>query len=421
MISKLSVATGCLFKKKCCALPALHALNAVRSFSSVGTEHAKRETGDVATKFSLLQMDEAAKKKRKPIKKIRPVYAVEAEKAGEEAKDTSLKSIHQELALKQQLAVSEERTIDAQVETAEVLEERKATKLAQIIDGKSIAAQVRGEVKNKTAELGLTPGLGVILVGSRVDSATYVINKSKAAHECGFHVDDRLLSETATQEEVLEAVDALNADPKVHGILVQLPLPAHICEQTVLQRIQIQKDVDGFSEHNIGSLALNGGNPHATACTPAGVMELLKRSNVNIVGKNCVVLGRSNIVGTPCALMLMRNNGTVTICHSYTSDTQRIIGEADILIAAIGRPEFVRGEWLKEGCVVIDVGINSMPDASSKKGYKLVGDVNFEECSKKASLITPVPGGVGPMTIAMLLKNTLNLAYRAVGDGSKAK
>jgi len=288
------------------------------------------------------------------------------------------------------------------------------------IDGKAIAAQVRAEVKEEASKLSIRPGLATVLVGNRPDSATYVRMKTKAAAECEFHHVDRLLEDTISQVDLLKVVDELNEDPKVHGILVQLPLPSHIDEQTILRHIKVSKDVDGFSAENMGNLALKGGDPSALPCTPAGVMELLKRSNVEISGKNCVVLGRSNIVGIPVALMLMHANGTVSICHSRTTDIPERCRQADIVIAAIGKPGFVRGDWLKEGCVVIDVGINSVDDSSAVKGYRLVGDVNFDEACTKASKITPVPGGVGPMTIAMLLKNTLRLAQRSVAESSQA-
>jgi len=284
--------------------------------------------------------------------------------------------------------------------------------VAEKIDGKAIAEQVRTEVKEKVAKLHVQPGLAVVLVGNRPDSATYVKNKTKFAHECGFYLDDRKFEETVSEKELIECVEELNKDVRVHGILVQLPLPSHINEQNVLRKIAYAKDVDGFSAQNIGNLALKGGLPSSLPCTPAGVMELLRRSNVEVSGKSCVVIGRSNIVGTPVALMLMHANGTVTICHSRTPDIADRCRQADIVVAAIGKAGFVRGDWLKEGCVVIDVGINSVP-ADTPKGYRLVGDVNFEEASQKASKITPVPGGVGPMTIAMLLHNTLSLAERA--------
>merc|ERR1719335_1949826 len=252
--------------------------------------------------------------------------------------------------------------------------------------------------------------MAVVLVGNRPDSATYVRNKGKAASEVGCFVLDKKFDEDVSQDVLIKCIQELNANPKVHGILVQLPLPAHIDESAVLTQIAFEKDVDGFSSRNIGELALKGGKPSAVACTPAGCMELLKRSGVDPSGKNCVVLGRSNIVGMPMVLLLTHANGSVKVCHSKTPDIADECRRADIVVAAIGKPEFVRGDWLKPGCTVIDVGINSIPDASKKSGQRLVGDVNFDECKFKADHITPVPGGVGPMTIAMLLKNTCELA-----------
>ena len=218
-----------------------------------------------------------------------------------------------------------------------------------------------------------------------------------------------------TQEELEATISQLNEDAKVHGILVQLPLPEHISEAEVLKKIAVEKDVDGFSVTNIGNLCLRGGDPPlAIACTPAGCMELLRRSNVEVSGKDAVVLGRSNIVGMPIANLLQQSNATVTVCHSRTQNVEEHIRRADILIAAIGKPHFVKGSWIKPGATIIDVGINSVPDASRKRGYRLVGDVDFAAAVSVAGKITPVPGGVGPMTIAMLLKNTLELAKRCI-------
>merc|ERR1719420_1060769 len=257
--------------------------------------------------------------------------------------------------------------------------------------------------------------MAVVLVGNRPDSATYVRNKGKAASEVGCFVLDKKFDEDVSQDALIKCIQELNANPKVHGILVQLPLPSHINESNVVTRIAFEKDVDGFSSRNIGELALKGGKPSAVACTPFGCMELLKRSGVDVSGKDCVVLGRSNIVGMPMVLLLTHANGSVKICHSRTKDIAANLKQADIVIAAIGKPEFVKGEWLKDGAVVIDVGINSIPDATKKSGQRLVGDCDYKSCKKKASAITPVPGGVGPMTIAMLLKNTQELAKMAAG------
>jgi len=289
----------------------------------------------------------------------------------------------------------------------------------QKIDGKAIAAQVRAEIKVSTAELkaahNVTPGLAVILVGSRKDSQSYVRNKKKAAEEVGFHTVDIVLPETVSQEELLVELEKLNTDPEVHAILVQLPLPKHIDEALVLSKIRVDKDADGFSAENVGNLCMKGGFPPlAVPCTPAGCVELLQRSGVEVAGTNVVVLGRSNIVGMPVSQILQSMDATVTVCHSRTKDMVSYLKNADIVVAAVGKAEYVRGEWLKPGCVVIDVGINAVDDATKKLGYRLVGDVNFAEAQGVASLITPVPGGVGPMTIAMLLKNTLNLARHSI-------
>lgn len=289
-----------------------------------------------------------------------------------------------------------------------------------IIDGKKISADVREEVKTMTAELvaehGVTPGLAVVLVGERKDSQTYVRAKKKAAAEVGFHSVDIDLPESVTEEALVAEMEKLNADPKVHAILVQLPLPSHIDEAKILAMIRVDKDADGFSALNIGNLCLKGGSPPmAVPCTPAGCIELLQRSNVDVSGKDAVVLGRSNIVGMPVAALLQSMNATVTVCHSRTKNLKEKVQQCDILIAALGKAEMVRGDWLKPGCVVIDVGINSVDDPSRKLGYRLVGDVAYEEAKQKASAITPVPGGVGPMTIAMLLKNTLQLARLSIG------
>lgn len=231
-----------------------------------------------------------------------------------------------------------------------------------------------------------------------------------------FHSVDVNLETTVTQDELLSEIDKLNDDPKVHAILVQLPLPDHIDEATILKRIKLEKDADGFLAENIGRVWLKGGDkPMAYPCTPFGVIELLQRSNIEISGKYCVVVGRSNIVGMPVAGLLQNLNGTVTCVHSRTKNMEEHIGRADIVVAAIGKGEFIKGEWLKPGCVVIDVGINSKDDPSKKRGYRLVGDVDYESARKVASAITPVPGGVGPMTIAMLLQNTVGLARQSCG------
>lgn len=285
---------------------------------------------------------------------------------------------------------------------------------AQIIDGKAIAQKVREEVAAEVAQrlaAGKSrPTLATVLVGDRVDSATYVASKQKACEELGMGSISHHLPADVSQEELEKLIKKLNASKKVHGILVQLPLPSHLNEERVLQLISIEKDVDGFSPINIGRLAQKGREPLFVPCTPHGCIYLLEQAGVQIEGANAVVLGRSNIVGMPAALLLIGKNATVTVCHSRTRDLPGVVRQADILIAAIGKMEMVRGAWIKPGAAVIDVGINSKPDPSKKSGYRLVGDVNFEEAREVAGWITPVPGGVGPMTIAMLMKNTLRAA-----------
>eukprot|EP00775_Hariotina_reticulata_P007190 gene7190-7404_t len=256
------------------------------------------------------------------------------------------------------------------------------------------------------------PGLAVVIVGERKDSQTYVRMKKKACEEVGIASFGADLPETATQQEVLDVVAKLNADPEVHGILVQLPLPKHIDEQLVLSAISVEKDVDGFHPLNIGRLCMKGREPLFVPCTPLGCIELLDRINVPIRGKRAVVIGRSNIVGMPVALLLNKRDATVTICHSATQNMDQIVRQADIVVAAAGQPEIVKGSWLKPGAIVIDVGTNPVDDPTKKAGYRLVGDCAFQECKEVAGAITPVPGGVGPMTIAMLLKNTLSSAAR---------
>ncbi len=285
---------------------------------------------------------------------------------------------------------------------------------AQIIDGKAIAQQVRQEVAaavaRRVAEGKPKPTLATVLVGERLDSATYVASKQKACAELGMGSVSHHLPAEVGQEELEKLIKSLNRSKKIHGILVQLPLPSHLNEERVLQLIRIEKDVDGFSPINIGRLAQKGREPLFVPCTPNGCIYLLEKAGVPIDGAHAVVLGRSNIVGMPAALLLIGKNATVTVCHSHTRDLPSVVRQADILIAAIGKAEFVRGDWVKAGAAVIDVGINSKPDASKKSGYRLVGDVNFEEVKEVAGWITPVPGGVGPMTIAMLMKNTLRAA-----------
>ncbi len=275
--------------------------------------------------------------------------------------------------------------------------------MSKLIDGKQIAKEIRVELKKEVDALkektGKVPGLAVVLVGEDPASATYVRMKGKACEEAGFLSRTHRLSENTTQKELLDLVKQLNDDDEIHGILVQLPLPDGLDEQEVLYTIDPEKDVDGFHPFNVGRLMT--GDPSFVPCTPRGVIELLDRSGVEIKGKRAVVIGRSNIVGKPVALLLLQKHATVTICHSRTQDLPGVVREADIVVAAVGRPEMVKGDWIKEGAIVIDVGVNRVGEK------KLVGDVAFDEAKEVASLITPVPGGVGPMTIAMLLQNTL--------------
>lgn len=286
---------------------------------------------------------------------------------------------------------------------------------AQIIDGKSIAEEVRADVKQKVAELkirGIVPCLAVILVGENPASVSYVKGKRKALEEAGMKDKSVLLPESVTQEELLSIISQLNNDESVHGILVQLPLPRHIDEKKVTESILPQKDVDGFHPVNVGKLVT--GEKCFIPCTPNGITVLLKKMKIPTEGKNVVVVGRSNIVGKPMALLMLRKefNSTVTVCHTGTKNLAEFTKNADILIVASGKPDTVSGEMIKSGACVIDVGVNRIPDSSKKSGFRLVGDVNFESAKEVASFITPVPGGVGPMTIAMLIFNTLESAYR---------
>jgi methylenetetrahydrofolate dehydrogenase (NADP+) / methenyltetrahydrofolate cyclohydrolase len=285
---------------------------------------------------------------------------------------------------------------------------------AKIIDGKAISEQIRKavaeEVHARIEEGKQVPGLATVLVGDDPASQSYVKSKHKACTEAGLRSFSHVLPATASQDEVENLVSKLNDDPQVHGILVQLPLPRGLDEERVLRLIRIEKDVDGFHPLNIGRLAQKGRDPLFIPCTPAGVMVLLEQSLPGLQGMNAVVLGRSNIVGMPVALLLVRANATVTICHSRTRDLPSVIRQADVLVTAVGQAEMVRGDWVKPGAVVIDVGINQVDDASRPRGYRLVGDVAFDEVKEVAGAITPVPGGVGPMTIAMLLQNTLKAA-----------
>ncbi|HLF88219.1 MAG TPA: bifunctional methylenetetrahydrofolate dehydrogenase/methenyltetrahydrofolate cyclohydrolase FolD [Anaerolineales bacterium] len=288
---------------------------------------------------------------------------------------------------------------------------------AKIIDGKAIAAEIREEIAKAIAsrtDRGLPrPGLATVLVGENPASQVYVRMKRKMCQELGIESFGHTLPEDISQEELDKVVADLNADPCVNGILVQLPLPKHLDEERVLNAVSIYKDVDGFHPVNIGRLAQKGRTPTFTPCTPYGCMILLEKAGAKFEGANAVVLGRSNIVGMPAALLLIERNATVTVCHSRTKNLPDVVRSADILIAAVGRAQMVRGDWIKPGAIVIDVGTNQIPDATKKSGHRLVGDVAFDEAEEVAGAITPVPGGVGPMTIAMLMQNTLKAAEMA--------
>ncbi len=285
---------------------------------------------------------------------------------------------------------------------------------AKVIDGKAIAAEIREgiatEVQERVAAGRSRPGLATVLVGQNPASEVYVRMKHKACANVGIESFSHTLSETATQQEVEELVAGLNSNPAVNGILVQLPLPSGLDEEAVLNTISLQKDVDGFHPINLGRLAQKGREPLFVPCTPAGVLYLLKVTGVELNGANAVVLGRSNIVGMPAALLLVKENATVTICHSRTKDLPGVTRQADVLIAAVGRAEMVKKDWVKPGAVVIDVGTNRVEDPTREKGYRLTGDVDYDEVKEVASALTPSPGGVGPMTIALLLRNTLRAA-----------
>lgn len=273
------------------------------------------------------------------------------------------------------------------------------------IDGKEVSAAVRENIKNEVGTLkanGIVPGLAVIIVGSDPASRVYVNNKKKGCEQVGMNSFEYALPEETTTEELLELIEKLNKDKNVHGILCQLPVPKHIDEEKVLNAISPDKDVDAFHPVNCGKVMT--GDYRFAPCTPAGMVEMLKYYNIPISGKHCVIIGRSNIVGKPMAMLMLKNNATVTVCHSRTENLTEITKQADILVAAVGRPKFVTADMVKDGAVVLDVGINRMEDG------KLCGDVDFDAVCEKTSYITPVPGGVGPMTITMLLKNTLEAA-----------
>ena len=282
--------------------------------------------------------------------------------------------------------------------------------MAKIIDGKQIAKEVRAEIAAECAELkkkGIIPGLAVVIVGTDPASQVYVRNKKKACEEVGFRSEVFELPEETTEEELLALVKKLNEDVNIHGILVQLPLPEHLDDEVIIANIDPKKDVDAFHPSNVGKIMI--GNYDFLPCTPAGVMVLLEKSGIDVSGKECVVVGRSNIVGKPQAMLLLHANGTVTIFHSRTKDLAEVTRRADILVVAIGKADFITGDMVKDGAVVIDVGMNRKADG------KLTGDVDFATVEPKASYITPVPGGVGPMTITMLLRNTLTSAKKHAG------
>ena len=280
--------------------------------------------------------------------------------------------------------------------------------MAKIIDGKAISAAIRKEISEEVAKMkaekGVVPGLAVIIVGEDPASQVYVRNKAKDCEETGINSIVHALPEKTTEEELLALVHKLNNDDSVHGIIVQIPLPKHLNSDLIINNIDVTKDVDAFHPYNVGKIMI--GDYELLPCTPAGVMALLERSNIDVAGKNCVVVGRSNIVGKPQAMMLLHKNGTVTVCHSKTKNLKEICLSADILVVAIGRAKFITGDMIKEGAVVIDVGM------CRDENGKLCGDVDYESAEKKASYITPVPGGVGPMTRVMLLQNTLTAAKK---------
>lgn len=282
--------------------------------------------------------------------------------------------------------------------------------MAKILDGKAVSQRVKNALKEETEKFiekyGIKPGLAVVIVGDDPASRVYVNSKKKACAEIGYYSEEHALPESTTEDELLSLVEKLNGDEKIHGILVQLPLPKHIDEEKIINAINPKKDVDAFHPVNVGKIMI--GNFDFLPCTPAGVMELIDDAGIDLTGKNCVVVGRSNIVGKPQAMLLLHKNATVTICHSKTKNIKEITKNADVLVAAVGRAQMFDGDYIKDGAVVIDVGMNRL------ENKKLVGDVDFESAEKKASYITPVPGGVGPMTIAMLMKNTLTAAKNAV-------
>jgi len=303
--------------------------------------------------------------------------------------------------------------------------------IRNLINGKIISETILTELKEEVLELqeryDKTAGLAVLLIGSRRDSQTYVNMKQKACEKIGIRSYGYTYEDNVTQDEIVNKVKELNEDDNIHGILIQLPLPSHLDEDIIINTVTKDKDVDGLTKLNIASLCSTNTHvgttkldwnamrdiPFHIACTPQGCIELLDRSGIEIEGKRAIIIGRSNLVGMPVSMLLMHRNATITIVHSRTTNIKKVVSQGDIVIAAVGKPNFVKADWLKPGCVVIDVGINSIDDDTRKRGYRLVGDVDFEECKLVTDAITPVPGGVGPMTIAMLLRNTVNACRRA--------
>jgi 5,10-methylene-tetrahydrofolate dehydrogenase/methenyl tetrahydrofolate cyclohydrolase len=287
---------------------------------------------------------------------------------------------------------------------------------SKIINGQEIANKIRKEIATEVKDFTSTgksaPCLGVVMVGDNVASQTYVRMKENACKEVGIKFERYHVGSTTEESEVLKIIEQLNQRNEVDGILVQLPLPSHICTEKVLQSVAVEKDVDGFHPEHIGAVALKGHTPSFVPCTPKGCIEILKREGISIEGKHAVVIGRSNIVGIPLSLLLIKENATVTVCHSKTKDIEKVVACGDLVFAAAGSPCLVKQDWIKPGAICIDVGVNSVPDSNNTRGYRLVGDIDFENVIKVAGRITPVPKGVGPMTVAMLLRNTLDSALR---------
>jgi len=285
-----------------------------------------------------------------------------------------------------------------------------------IIDGKLISSHIKNNLKLKIQQMhsdyNIIPGLAVVLVGSRADSSTYVRMKRQAALEIGMHFVLKEFNSDISQDELINEVRNLNNSDEIHGLIVQLPLPSHINENIILNEVSYEKDIDGFHPINIGNLCMKDRNPLFIPCTPKGCISILDHLNIDLNGKHVVVIGRSNIVGIPVAMLCLHKNATITICHSKTTNIENIVKQGDVVIAAVGKANMVKKNWIKEGAVVLDVGINSLEDNSRKSGYRLVGDVDFDDVKDVASKITPVPGGIGPMTVVSLLENTYNSAMK---------